>query len=203
MKKLIKDALILFAITLVAGAALGAVYAITEQPIADAQLAARAAAYTEIFPDAADFATDDTLTNALENADALLKGAGFDTVSVSDALYATDAAGARIGCVMTLSGKGYGGAIQLTLGVTAQNTVSGISILSQSETAGLGAKCTEDDFQNQFAGKSAGKLSYVKNAAASDSEIDAISGATITSSAVTDAVNAATHFYSTLKEGQQ
>ena len=67
----------------------------------------------------------------------------------------------------------------------------------------LHAKCTEDDFQNQFAGKSAGKLSYVKNAAASDSEIDAISGATITSSAVTDAVNAATHFYSTLKEGQQ
>ena len=180
MKKLIKDALILFAITLVAGAALGAVYAITEQPIADAQLAARAAAYTEIFPDAADFATDDTLTNALENADALLKGAGFDTVSVSDALYATDAAGARIGCVMTLSGKGYGGAIQLTLGVTAQNTVSGISILSQSETAGLGAKCTT--------------LTVVKTGAAGDTEIDAISGATVTSKGITAAVNAGIWF---------
>ena len=186
MKKLIKDALILFAITLVAGAALGAVYAITEQPIADAQLAARAAAYTEIFPDAADFATDDTLTNALENADALLKGAGFDTVSVSDALYATDAAGARIGCVVTLSGKGYGG--------TAQNTVSGISILSQSETAGLGAKCTEESFYGQFAGKTATTLTVVKTGAAGDTEIDAISGATVTSKGITAAVNAGIWF---------
>lgn len=194
MKKLIKDALILFLITLVAGAALGAVYAITKQPIADAQLAARAAAYTEIFPDAANFATDDTLADALKNADALLKDAGFDTVSVSDALYVTDAAGARIGCVMTLSGKGYGGAIELTLGVTAKNTISGIAILSQSETAGLGAKCTEESFYGQFAGKTAAPLTVVKTGAAGDTEIDAISGATVTSKGITEAVNAGIWF---------
>lgn len=194
MKKLMKDALVLFVITLIAGAVLGAVYAVTAQPIADAQLAARAAAYAAVFPEAADFETDGTVTAALENADTLLREAGFAAVSVSDALYVTDAAGARIGCVMTLSGKGYGGEIRLALGVTADNTVSGISVLSQSETAGLGAKCTEEDFYGQFAGKPAVALRVVKNGAAGSDEIDAISGATVTSVGITEAVNAGIWF---------
>ena len=76
-------------------------------------------------------------------------------------------------------------------------------MLSNSETAGLGAKCTEEEFAGQFAGKSANGIEYVKGGGASaDNQIDAISGATITTNAVTEGVNAVLNVYNQLlKEG--
>lgn len=194
MKKIMKDAFALFAITLVAGVLLAAVYAITKEPIAQAELEARAAAYRTVFTDAAAFAADDSVDAAVKNAETELAAAGFTGVSVTDALYATGANGETLGCVMTVGGKGYGGVIQLTMGITADGKLSGISILSHSETAGLGAKCTEEAFYGQYAGKPAQQLTVVKNGATADNEIDTISGATVTSKAVTDAVNAGIWF---------
>lgn len=76
------------------------------------------------------------------------------------------------------------------MGVQADGTLNGISFLSISETPGLGMKADTDEFKNQFVGKQTDAIVYTKTGASADNEIDAISGATITSSCVTNGVNA-------------
>ncbi len=189
-----KDALILFAITLVAGACLGGVYEMTKAPIAAANLAAKADAYRAVLPDAADFAADD-LTDVIASANTEIAGMGFGNVSVDEAVTALDGSGAPIGYVVTsTSNDGYGGAITVSVGIQADGTISGIEFLTIGETAGLGMNAQKPEWKAQFAGKNADKLEVTKSGSAGDSEINAISGATITSNAVTGAVNAAVYF---------
>lgn len=97
------------------------------------------------------------------------------------------------GYVFTTSAKGYGGDIITMVGVKADGTISGMDFLSISETAGLGMNADSDDFKNQFIGKS-GEIGLNKNAPA-DNEIQALTGATITSKAVTEAVNIALELF--------
>lgn len=97
------------------------------------------------------------------------------------------------GYVFTTSSKGYGGDIVTMVGIKADGTVSGIDFLSISETAGLGMNADSDDFKNQFVGKS-GEIGLNKNAPA-ENEIQALTGATITSKAVTNAVNMALELF--------
>ena len=106
-------------------------------------------------------------------------------------MVAEDASGETLGYAFTITdSEGYGGDIQFTMGVQNDGTLNGISILSISETAGLGMKATTDDFKNQFKDKNVEKFTYTKTGASSDDEIDAISGATITTNAMTNGVNA-------------
>ena len=197
--KILKNCLALLLITLVAGLALSCVNEITKEPIAKAEETAKLEAYNAVF-DGAEF-TD------IENGEELLKlSAATDSVcTVDEVLAAQDAGGNIIGYVMSVTSPlGYGGDIKMAVGISSEsNTITGFSVLSNSETAGLGAKCTEDEFASQFAGKSAAGIEYVKGGgAASDTQIDAISGATITTNAVTEGVNCALEFYNMcLKEG--
>ena len=85
------------------------------------------------------------------------------------------------------------------MGVTVDGVTNGISFLSISETAGLGMKAKEDDFKNRFSGKEVSQFVYTKNGASADNEIDALSGATITTNAVTNGVNAGLYYIGTLK----
>jgi len=90
--------------------------------------------------------------------------------------------------------EAYGGDIKITVGIKNDGTVSGISILSISETAGLGMRATEPAFYKQYEGKQTDRFVVSKDGG--DGEpIDALSGATITSRAVTGAVNAALGYY--------
>ena len=98
-----------------------------------------------------------------------------------------------VGYVFTTSAKGYGGDIVTMVGVNNDGTVSGMDFLSISETAGLGMNADADEFKNQFVGKS-GEIGVNKNAP-SENEIQALTGATITSKAVTKAVNIALELY--------
>lgn len=97
------------------------------------------------------------------------------------------------GYVFTTSSKGYGGDIVTMVGVKADGTISGIDFLSISETAGLGMNADTDDFKSQFVGKS-GEIGLSKNNPA-ENEIQALTGATITSKAVTNAVNIALELF--------
>lgn len=92
--------------------------------------------------------------------------------------------------VSTVCSEGYGGDISIMVGISPDFTINQVKIMSMSETPGLGAKASEPKFINQYHGQSAG-ISVIKNAAATDGQVEAISGATITSKAVTKAVNAA------------
>lgn len=189
-----KDALILCAITLVAGACLGGVYEITKAPIEAANLAAKAEAYRAVLPEAADFSADD-LTEVIASANTEIAGLGYGNVSVDEAVTAMDGSGAPIGYVVTsTSNDGYGGAITVSVGIQADGTVSGIEFLTIGETAGLGMNAQKPEWKIQYAGKNVDAFTVTKNGASADNEINAISGATITSNAVTGAVNAAVYF---------
>lgn len=190
MKKagFIKDALILFVITLISGVLLGGVYEMTKNVIAQKQEEARQATYREVYAEASAFEPNAELTGKAQTADL----SAYEKVTVSEILDAKDGSGNVIGhLVISTSKAGYGGEITLTVGVTNEGEIVGIGFLTINETPGLGMKANEDAFKGQFIGKNVPELTLVKGGASGDGEIDAISGATVTSSAVTNAVNAA------------
>ena len=117
-------------------------------------------------------------------------------VEVSDIYEAKDASGNTVGYTLKVLPSGYGGTIELMVGIDSANgQVSGINVVSNSETAGLGAKATNPEFSDQYKGKPLEELSVLKNGTPGDTEIKAISGATITSTAVTNGVDAAIEVY--------
>ena len=199
---LVHDAIALFIITLVAGVLLGAVYMITKDPIAQAEEKATNEAYAAVYKDA-EFANDDALTKSIESFQSdVAAGKQDDTTSYTDvelieARTAT-ADGSQAGYVIKVSGKGYGGAVTIALGITNEGEVLGIQILDASnETPGLGQNSTKEDWNSQYIGMTADKtLSVVKDGSGSkdNGTINSISGATITSNAVTRAVNVALKF---------
>ena len=200
MNKIVKNTLILSAITIVAGCLLGLVYEITKAPIAQAQENAKQEAYKTVLADAAEFTVDETLDPA-KAADVLLEAgyAGYDITEVAEA---KDASGEVMGYVITVtSHEGYGGDIKLSVGILSDGTVKGIEMLDISETAGLGMKAIEDDFKNQFKDKQVEKFSYTKSGEDGDDKIDALSGATITTNAVTNAVDSALVYFQNVLGG--
>lgn len=189
-----KDALILFAITLIAGACLGGVYEITKGPIEQAALAAKEEAFRTVLADADHFKLDD-YSKALEKANADASGLGFGNVSVDECATGADLSDAAIGYVVTATSKdGYGGDITVSVGITTEGEVKGIEFLTLAETAGLGMNAAEPEWKAQYANQAVEQFMVTKSGASSDGEIDAISGATITSNAVTGAVNLALYF---------
>lgn len=103
---------------------------------------------------------------------------------VTEAYRAGDA-----GYVVRVAPNGFGGAIDLMVGVKADGTVSGVAVIAHSETASLGANCTHEEFRAQYAG-GAGPFAVGQDGGT----IEALTGATVTSRAVTDGVNAALDF---------
>lgn len=191
-----KDALILFAITLVAGACLGGVYTITKEPIAAAQLEARKKAYRTVLSDAADFENAaDGYAAAIEKANGELGGLSYGNVAIDECVTGVDASGNLLGYVVTAtSGDGYAGDVTVSVGVTSAGEVKGIEFLALSETAGLGMNADKPEWKAQYADKTVDEFTVTKSGASAEGEIDAISGATKTSRAVTGAVNAALYF---------
>lgn len=189
-KQMIKDSLILFGITLIAGLLLGGVYAITKGPIAQAQIDKQQAAYQSVFADAVSF--QEIGQSSPEAIAKLLLTAGYEKDRIDETKLAVDAAGTPLGYVMTVtSTEAYSGELQIAVGIRLDGTVNQISFLSLSETMGLGMEAKQPAFYEQFSNKKVNAFSYTKSGAVADNEIDALSGATITSNAVTNAVNAA------------
>lgn len=187
---ILKDALILFLITVIAGALLGLVNQITLEPIAASELKAKEEAYQVVFADSSKFEENSEINDKLASST-------FDGAEVTEILEAKGGDGNTMGYVMSLTAKeGYGGDITFTIGVTTEGTMTGLSVLTHSETAGLGANCTTESFQSQFVGLKGPEIAYSKEGASADNEFDAISGATITSKALTKAVNAGLGFLS-------
>ncbi len=191
VKTLIKNALVLFIITLVAGVSLGFVYQVTKEPIAYQEELAQIKANQAVFPDASDF-QDVTVDEAA--AQAVLSNENYSKITINSVKLAVDGSGNGLGYVVQVTSGGYSDKIVFTVGITNEANVNGISLISINETPGLGMNA-EKVLVPQFSGKAATQFSVTKNAAASDSEIEAISGATITSKAVTNGVNAAVEYF--------
>ena len=192
MNTILKNTISITVITLVAGLALGVVQDITAGPIATQAEKSKEEAYKAVFEDASSFSEyslDDT--NQAEDLVAYLNDNGFAAQTIDEIMVAEDASGETLGYAFTVTdSEGYGGDIQFAMGVKNDGTLNGISILSISETAGLGMKATTDSFKDQFKNKNVEKFTYTKTGSTSDDQIDAISGATITTNAMTNGVNA-------------
>lgn len=192
---LIKDAVMLFLITLIAGLGLGFCNEVTKGPIADANLKTKMESYQNVFKDAKDFEEDESINAKVKDSEQFLTDNDLTGASISEVLVAKDNSGNAIGYVISfLATEGYGGDIGLSMGMTNEGEITGLKVLSADETAGLGAKCKDAEFQDQFAGKNVDSIEYTKDGATEDNQIDAISGATITTKAVTKGVNAAIAF---------
>ena len=190
-----KDAFILFAITLVSGICLGFVYEITKGPIEQATIAANNATYQAVLPAASQF---DAVEGSEEQA-AVLNASGelsrYGNVGVESVLEGTDASGNPVGYVLnTYSNDSYGGLVSLSVGVDMGGTIVGVGIREISDTPGLGLKAQDAEYTDQFVGKNADALTVTKSGSATETEINAISGATVTSEATTNAVNAALYY---------
>lgn len=199
MKNMLKDALILLIITLGAGLMLGFVYQITKEPIAVQKEKAKMEAYSEVFPTAANFEKD--ADNTFANAPAILEEAGFPNQAVEEEVVAKDEKGNAVGYVLTIRTKeAYAGDITFTMGIQMDGTLNGISILSIAETPGLGMQA-EEVLKPQFTDKKVDSFEYTKSGSMADNQIDAISGATITTNAVTNGVNAGLAYFKVKIEG--
>lgn len=162
---ILKLAVILFAIAAITSLVLGLVNQITKDRIAAITAEKTAAAMSEVL--AADTYTPVTYTgdNSLVTS---VYQAGED------------------GWVVQVDPSGFGGAIDMVVGVSTDGTVTGVSIIDQSETSGLGANAVKSEFRDQYVGGS-GPFAVTKDGGT----IQALTGATITSRAVTRGVNAA------------
>ncbi|MGN0326983.1 MAG: RnfABCDGE type electron transport complex subunit G [Lachnospiraceae bacterium] len=199
MKQIIKNALILFAITAVAGVLLAVVNEMTKGPIAERQQQQKTEAYQSVFADAQ--FTPATLPDMAAPEYASFAEA-HPKSTIDEINIATDASGVTQGYVLTVTNKeGYGGEIQFVMGIRMDGTLNGVSILSTNETVGLGREA-QNVLAPQFAGKNVTAFTYTKTGSSLDSEVDAISSATITTNAVVNGVNAGLdYFHQYLTEG--
>ena len=191
MNKIVKNALVLMAFSLVLGLVLGAVYKITEEPIAKANKLKEMAAYKVVFADAYTF-------NELEvdaaKAEAMMAEAGLPDV-ITAALEAVDESNNVLGHVVTVMTKdGYGGGIVLTVGIKNDGTVNGFSVVSQGgETI---FKAFEPAFADQFVNVQVEKFEKGTNV-----NFDSVAGASMTAQAVVNACNAAITYANSIKGG--
>ena len=190
-----KDALVLFAITLVSGLCLGFVYDITKGPIEQATIDKNNRTYQEVLSVATSFTEVEGSAEKIAELAASGELAAYGGVAVESVLVGTDASGAAVGHVInSLSNDSYGGAVKISVGFDADGAITGVGIREISDTPGLGLKAKDAAFKDQYIGKNAESLVVTKLGASAENEIDSISGATVTSNAVTNAVNAAFYY---------
>lgn len=191
-----RAAITLAGITLIAGLALGGAYQLTKGPIERAEKEAAKAAYVAVCPDAQSFEDSEKLLAAIESLtgeDGSIAEGKYGNVVFENVYDGLDADGNVIGHVVNVTSKdGFGGEITITVGLNAENAVSGIEFLTINESAGLGMRATEEEFKSQYIQeKPVEEYELVKGSDGGDGCIEALSGATITSAAVTNAINAA------------
>lgn len=180
MKFTAKDVLVpafkLFAICLVVTAILGVTNLLTVDLIAEAAAATAEQSKMIVLPEA----------DAFEDID--------------ENTYVGTSGGEIVGYVFSTESSGYGGAVTVMTGISVDGDITGVVLLDHEETPGLGANAEKDSFTDQYQ-QSATELEVVKTEPVSDGEILAITGATITSTAVTNAVNSAVEQYEEIMGG--
>ncbi|AOT72743.1 RnfABCDGE type electron transport complex subunit G [Geosporobacter ferrireducens] len=182
MREILKLGLILLIITTVAAAVLGFTNEVTKTPIENQIMQANVLARQSVLPDAEEFeALETEIFNGYDNILEVYKGLQNGT---------------SIGYTIKANSNGYGGPIEVMIGIGLDGIVHGVSVGNHTETPGLGAKAAEDSFKGQYTGKSTdAELVVIKSGVPKDNEIQSIAGATISSRAVTNSVNMAVRLF--------
>ncbi len=174
IKEILTPAIVLFLISAICTGILAFTNSITVNKIEENNIKAEEDSMREVYPDAASFSEKKKI-NGVELYEALDNG------------------GNVLGYIFTGKSKGYGGDVRFMTGISSDGLVTGVKELELNETAGLGMNARKSDFKEQYAGKT-GEFTVVKSNP-SENEIQALTGATITSKAVTEAVNQAVKSY--------
>ncbi len=171
----------LSAVCLVCSAVLAAAYAVTKEPIDAAQVAKTNASIAKVLPPFSGNAEADVVT---------VGDVQYSYYKVEDTGYA-----------IISSANGFGGPVTVMVGITDDGIIHNTTVLSQSETPGLGAKCqTDENFINQFKGWNPAEKSLTVKKDGGD--VDAITASTITSRAYALALSNAVEAYNTIKENE-
>ena len=198
-----RPVIVLTAITLIAGLALSGVYTMTKDTIEAAHSLANAASFKEVVPGAESFEAPEALQTALEAISGQVYGSGYGRAYINEAYNALDADGNLLGYVVrATSADGFDGNVAMAVGISPEGAVNGIAFTELNETPGMGMRVADPDFKDQFAGKTVD--AFVLNKAGGSTEpnqIDTVSGASTTSGAVVNAVNAALDFYNNNMKG--
>lgn len=179
-KEILQPALSLFLFCLIVTALLAGTNLLTKDKIAEQERLAEETSRMTVSPGAESFAASDDGT-----------------------YYLAQTGGETIGYVFTTTANSYGGEIKVMTGISSDGMVTGVSLLSISDTPGLGMNAEKESFRDQYKKAApSGGFTVIKNGTAGDTEINAMTGATITSQAVTDAVNDAIAQYYAVKEAE-
>ena len=189
-------ALRLTIITLLAGIGLAGVYNMTKDTIEEQKNAKRLESYQAVLPEAAELDYDDDVKAIVDGMSGQVYGSEFGKVFINDVVLGKDASGNPVGYVVSAtSGDGFDGNISLSVGVDTEGTIQGVEFTELNETAGMGMRCAEPEFKGQFSGRNVEKFTLNKaGGSTADDEIDSVSGASISSGAVVNAVNASLDF---------
>lgn len=191
---IVKDTLILVLITLIAGVSLGVVHEITAPLIEEKKIAAQAEAFKVVYPSAEKFVSNDTLKEAEKTS---YSSTEHGDITINQIFAVEDGSDNEVGHVISVSTpNGYGGNITLSFGYSNDGTMTGMEILESNETPGFGAKAGDPAFKGQFSGK---KADVIVVGGGGENAIEGITGATITTTAVTKAINAGLEFIQSLK----
>lgn len=190
-------AIALLAITLIAGLLLSAVYTNTKANIARQEYEAKMEAYQEVMPGAVKVDLDKAMNKKISKISDKVYGTKWGNVYINEMADGTDKSGKVTQYAISVtSADGYAGNITLTVGFKADGTINGIHFTELNETAGMGMRCNEPEFRDQFNGRKVDTFTLNKSgSASSDSEINSVSGASISSGAVVNAVDAAIDFF--------
>lgn len=191
-----KPAITLCVITLIAGAALSGVYALTKDTIEAQKLAKEQESYKAVCAEAAEFVNDEAMDAKIEELAGSVYGTDFGKAYINKVMTGKNAAGETVGYVISArSADGFDGNIVMSIGLDLNGLVTGIEFTEISETAGMGMRVTEAEFKDQFLGDDVAAFEVNKAGGSTEPhQIDSVSGATISSRAVTNAVNAARAF---------
>ena len=178
MRDIVKPALVLFVVTLVAALCLGFVYEVTKEPIAR-QL---------------EQALNASMSGILPQADTYAEVEGFEPTEVLFNLTRGEANGETVGYIIGASKPGYSGGIYVLVGLDTEGVIQGITLLSHTETPGLGANAALPAFTDQFIG-GYGAMRTTRSPEPELHEVSIITASTITTDSIVDAVNAALDYF--------
>ena len=180
-------------IALISGLALSGAYSLTKDTIDEHKERAAWAAYQAVVPEASSFEK----VAAVDEVRDQVYGTAFGRVYIKEAVEGFNEAGETVGyAIAVTSAEGYDGNVGLSVGVDMEGTINSISFTELHETPGKGMLCGDPAFRDQFSGRNVTGFKVLRNGGSTaENEIDGVSGATITSEAVANAVNAALDFY--------
>ncbi|CCQ98380.1 Electron transport complex, RnfABCDGE type, G subunit [[Clostridium] ultunense Esp] len=185
MNETLKLGLILFIITAVAASVLAVSNSVTSERIAEADRLANERAKMEVLDIAEEFNTIDE--GRLKD----IIGSNTNIVEINEGYKDSD----LVGYTFNMKVNGYGGEITFMTGVSKEGKITGLKILNHGETPGLGANSTKPYFSNSFKDKSVDNELTATKSPQGDSEVQALTSATITTNAIVDGVNIVRQVY--------